>query len=168
MTQARRAPLPESVAVVADVIGRDEALRLVGALPTFPSKPWLAWVSVPKPSRLRPNHTLVEILGWQGAVLMCRAFGGELLQLARCRGLERAARNRRIWELRAQGLSSREIGDLIDVSGEVVKKVLQLGPTLALPAPPGNPPIERRRKPGEDRAKPKSGSGGTMAQGATA
>jgi hypothetical protein len=160
--------LPESVQEVADVIGRENALRLVGALPSLPSKPWIAWVSVPQPARLRPDHDLVAILGWPGAVLMCRAFGGELLQLSRCRGLERAARNRRIWDLRAQGMNARQIGEIIDVSPETVKKVLQLGPTLALPAPTGNPPIETKGANDNDRGKSDIAKGSTMNRRATA
>lgn len=128
-------PLPESVALVAAVIGRDAALRLAGALAPAPTKPWLAPLYVPTPARLQPDHDLVAILGWQTALRLCRGLGGEMMTISKCRGLERAHRNRRIWELRGEGCSAAEIADQLDLKADTVRKILQLGAG-------GKPPME--------------------------
>ncbi|WP_284266127.1 Mor transcription activator family protein [Roseicyclus amphidinii] len=118
-------PLPESVATVAEVIGRDAALRLVAALPASPGKPWQAAVYIPSEPRLRPGHQLVAILGWEVAAQLCRGLGGEMFFLSKCRELHRAHRNRRIWELRAEGLTAGQIGARIGMSADTVRKILQ-------------------------------------------
>jgi len=133
-------PVPPSVQVVAEVIGRTAALHLAGALPEIPGKPWKGHTYVPAPSRLLPDHVLVDILGWSDALRMCRMFGGEVLQMSKCRGLERTARNRRIWELRESGYGPTRIGDVLDVSPEVVKKVLMAGRDGGA----GNPAMARK------------------------
>ena len=68
--------LPRSVREIAQVIGRDAALRLIGQLPTCMG-------GVPK--KLAPDHRLVRILGAEKAMALVRAFGGEVLQPANCR-----------------------------------------------------------------------------------
>jgi hypothetical protein len=117
--------VPASVSAVAEIIGLDAALRLADGLPPMPSKPWMGHAYVPQPDRLHPEHVLVAVLGDDDARALAAAFAGEILHLSKCRSLSRAARNRRIDELRAQGLRAREIAAEIGASAEVVKKVLQ-------------------------------------------
>lgn len=139
------AGLPDSVAEIAQVIGRERALFLVGQLPPCGSRPWRVAVYVPR--RMRPDHILVAILGWRDAERMAWAFGGEILQPAICATLERGWRNREIWRLRDEGLESGEIADRVGASSDVVRKVLQAGR--------GNPPMaleaRRREPPRNDR-----------------
>lgn len=81
--------LPQSVQEIADVIGRERALFLVGQLPVcfvqdkrYKSRPGsrgTARVILYVPKRLKPDHPLVAILGWQDAQRMVDAFGGEIL-----------------------------------------------------------------------------------------
>src|SRR5690606_29839093 len=86
---------------VADVIGRDAALYLVGQLPrmTPPSArsagrgEQRVYVYVPYVSWLKPDHPLVSILGINDAEKLCRHFGGEFLHLANCTETYRAFRD---------------------------------------------------------------------------
>lgn len=79
--------LPESVQEIADVIGTSAALRLVCQLPSRyrshndRSRRVIMYV----PKRLRPDHRLVEILGFETARKLVDAFGGEIMYPANCR-----------------------------------------------------------------------------------
>jgi hypothetical protein len=127
--------LPDTVQEIADVIGRERALYLIGHLPRCGSRSWRVAVYVPR--KMPIDHRLVEILGWRDAERLARRFGGEILQPSNCSFLERGWRNREIARLRDEGLSSREIGERLDVNPETVKKVLQArsGGPRSLPAP---------------------------------
>ncbi len=116
-------PLPESVAEIAEVIGRDQALHLIGALPQSGSRAWRVCVYVPKalPS---VDHPLVRILGWKDANRLVNAFSGMILQPSNCRFIVRAARNRRIREMADEGYSVREIAHGIDLSVDWVREIL--------------------------------------------
>lgn len=133
------ADLPESVAEIAEVIGRDAAIYLIGQIGPSGSRPWRVCFYVPKVRRLTADHQLVEILGWHTAKRLCRHFGGEILQPSNCAFIGRRERDRRIHHFRAQGMSSREITEQLNwegmiVSHELVKKIVA-----------GNPPEETRR-----------------------
>lgn len=79
--------LPRVVQEIADVIGREQALYLIGQLPTcnvrdsrYPSKSQGSKrVVMYVPKRLKPDHALVRILGWDDAEKLVRVFGGEIL-----------------------------------------------------------------------------------------
>lgn len=79
-------PLPKSGQEIADVIGRDRALFLIGQLPrcSFRDKRWPnAMVTEPilyVPKRIKPDHKLVDLVGWDAAVKLVKAFGGEILK----------------------------------------------------------------------------------------
>lgn len=82
-------PLPESVAELADVLGRERALFLIGQLPIcyVQDKRWnqragsrgSRRVILYVPKRLKPDHRLVTILGWNDAQRLVDAFGGEIV-----------------------------------------------------------------------------------------
>lgn len=81
--------LPKSVQEIADVIGRDKALHLIRSLPTYVAgKPGkrCTRVMLYVPQRLRLDHPLVLILGFEDAAKMVDHFGGECLQPANCSG----------------------------------------------------------------------------------
>jgi hypothetical protein len=127
-------PLPESVAEIAEVIGREQALHLIGSLPQSGSRAWRVCVYIPK--RLtHVDHPLVRILGYRDAQKLVRAFSGMILQPSNCRFLARAARNRRIWEMAGDGLSVTEIAHGVDLSAYWVREILR-----------GEPPEEMSRQ----------------------
>ncbi len=71
-------PLTECVDEIAKVIGRDQALQLISALPQSGSRAWRVCIYVPKalPS---VDHPLVRILGWKDANRLVNAFSGMIL-----------------------------------------------------------------------------------------
>jgi hypothetical protein len=81
--------LPESVQEIADVIGREQALRLIEGLPKYrsgsPGKQCTK-VMLYVPKRLKPGHLLIELIGQEGAERLVRVFGGEQLYPACCSG----------------------------------------------------------------------------------
>ena len=115
-------PLPESVAEIAEVIGREKALEFVGNLPQAGKRPWRVCVYIPK--TLPANHRLVELLGWHDAARMVSAFSGMILQPSNCRYLEREARWRRVLELAAEGAPEDEIADHIGLSVDRVREII--------------------------------------------
>lgn len=78
--------LPTSAQEIAEVIGRDRALFLIGQLPccfvehkgsrgAAKSKRVIMYV----PKSLKPDHRLVAILGWKDASKLVDVFGGEII-----------------------------------------------------------------------------------------
>lgn len=115
-------PLPPSAQEIADVIGRDRALFLIGQLPAAGRRAWRRVVYIPK--RFGTDHPLVALMGWHDAEKLRRAFGGEILQPSNCNCVARAWRNRVIASLAADGLDAGAIADAASVSVFVVRKVL--------------------------------------------
>lgn len=96
--------LPRSVQEIADVIGRDCALFLIGQLPRayspcHPSGQVILYV----PKVLKVDHPLVGMIGWKTASQLVHAFGGEILQPAHCADLYRDFRDRSIVRLLRDG-----------------------------------------------------------------
>ena len=122
--------LPDSVQEVADVIGRERALFLVGQLPrmqyrdtrftgTFRQK-----LQVYVPKHLSADHPLIRLLGWDDAQRMVRAFGGEILKLATCNEIYRRFRDASILRMRREGMSTKEIAEVVGVTMRHVRNVL--------------------------------------------
>ncbi|HHW4685697.1 MAG TPA: hypothetical protein ACQGQG_10480, partial [Xylella sp.] len=109
--------LPQSAQDIADVIGRDQTLMLIGQLPRAYSKGRPSGkVILYVPKRLSPDHRLVSILGWGDAQKLVDAFGGEILQPANCTSIARGERDHGIVALLRFGIPSHEIAQLFGVS----------------------------------------------------
>jgi len=117
--------LPKSVQQIADVIGSDKALRLVRQLPPCGKRARRRNLYIPKPERLDVNHRLVTLLGWDDALALCHALGGQAVQPALCRYMERAMTNRRILDLRDLGWTVAEIADELKMSEKWVDAVVE-------------------------------------------
>ena len=120
--QVGRDPLPPSAQEIADVIGRDRALMLIGQLPPVPGRGWKVCLYVPK--RIGPDHPLVAMIGWRDANLMVREFGGMILQPANCRFLHREFRTREVLRLRREGWSVAAIAGAVEISQRQVFNIL--------------------------------------------
>ncbi|MFC0130740.1 hypothetical protein [Ralstonia solanacearum] len=130
----QRPKLPESVQDIADVIGRERALYLIGQLPRYvagvpgkqSSRPILY---VPTLQRLKDDHELVRILGRDDAVKLCRALGKEILQPANCAEIYQRYRDKQIAcmvrDMVGEGLPNGhavgEVASLFGVSGRTVR-----------------------------------------------
>lgn len=123
MTEARLPKLPESVAEIAEVIGREKALAFIGQLPRAGSRPWRRVVYIPK--TLPADHALVHMLGWHDAKRMTRAFSGMILQPANCGFLYRHYRNARIMEAVADGMAEPDIVDVFGISKRQVRDIIE-------------------------------------------
>lgn len=121
--------LPASVQEIADVIGRDRALFLIGQLPkTYPPSTRTTHGATERvilyvPKSLRPDHPLVRILGWKHASKMVVAFGGEILTPANCREVYRRFRDRSIAMMIGDGVETGKIAEMMGVSHRHVRNV---------------------------------------------
>lgn len=115
-------PLPPSAQEIADVIGRQRTLQLIGQLPPSPGRNWRVCLYVPK--RLGPDHPLVQMVGWHAANLLVREFGGMILQPSNCRILQRRWRHREVLRMHQDGASPREIADVVELSPRQVANII--------------------------------------------
>lgn len=120
--------LPDSAQEIADVIGRDQALYLIGQLPTCYAgtngrKSWRPMLYVPK--SIKPDHPLVRIIGWKDAQKLVDEFGGMILYPANCSEIYRAFRDQSIVQLAIQGIDRKEIAEIMGVTDRHVRSVLR-------------------------------------------
>jgi hypothetical protein len=141
--------LPNTVQEIADVIGREQALYLIGQLPRCytPDARYPAarksTVIMYAPKRLEPNHDLVRILGWRDASRLAREFAGMLIHPPSCADLLREHRDRNIARLAADGMTTAMLAEWFDVDVTHVRRVIR--------ATAGNPPRERRAANNDNR-----------------
>lgn len=126
--------LPASVQEIAEVIGRERALFLIGKLPRCyttdkrkretnkggQSERVILYV----PKQLKPDHCLVSILGWRDASRLVDAFGGELLAPANCGEILRVWRNASIADACRNGLPVAMAAEWFGVTARHVRNVL--------------------------------------------
>lgn len=143
--------LPNSVQEIADVIGRERALYLIGRLPRciagVPGKQSSRVILyVPTVQRLPADHELVRILGYNDAVKLCRAFGGEILQPANCSEIYRRYRDAQISRMSSEGMTAVHIASIVGVHAQYVRALLRpKNPQEEFPAPANdNAPIQKR------------------------
>lgn len=116
------AALPQSVQEIADVIGRERALYLVGQLPRCGKRAWRVVLYVPQ--QLSSDHMLVELLGWEDAKALVAAFGGMILQLGTCRNVLRHYRNQTVARMYEDGMDIGDIADSIQMTERSVRNIL--------------------------------------------
>lgn len=129
--------LPASVQEIADVIGSERALYLVGQLPRCyagnkgkQSSRVIMYV----PKTLKPDHQLVVLLGWHDARKLVDAFGGEILQPANCAEIYRQFRDQSILRMAREGMRPGEIAEVVGVSDRHVRNLLRENPQQDLRA----------------------------------
>lgn len=123
--------LPDSVQEIADAIGRREALLLVGQLPRcYSGKPGHKSnrVILYVPKTLKPDHRLIQILGWVTANKLVKAFGGEILQPGNCREIYGRFRDTSIMRMISEGAKTSDVAELMGVSERHVRNLLREKP----------------------------------------
>jgi hypothetical protein len=148
--------LPKSVQEIADVIGRERALYLVGQLPRcvtrdkrYPGATQShVMLYVPTVARLQLDHELVRILGYVDAVKLCRAFGGEILQPASCIEIYQRYRDAQIVRMGEQGMTTADLVATFNVSRETVRAAIRRqNPQEEFPeAANDNAPVKRKAR----------------------
>ncbi|WP_290872059.1 helix-turn-helix domain-containing protein [Aquabacterium sp.] len=134
--------LPQSVQQIADVIGSEKALLLVGKLPRchrrderWPNaKNGQAVMYVPKLENLSLDHKLVEILGWPDAEKLSREFGGLIMYPAKCADLARKFLHASILRMARTGIKSTAVAVAFGVSERTVRNLLRENPLEEFPA----------------------------------
>lgn len=121
--------LPRSVQEIAEVIGRERALFLIGSLPRAYSSGHAAGQPILYiPKSLRPDHPLVRTLGWTDAQKLVKAFGGEILQPCACTAIIKAFRHQTIRSMAKRGFKQKVIAMQTDLSMSMVAKILRAKP----------------------------------------
>jgi hypothetical protein len=126
--------LPGVVQEIAEVIGHEAALYLVGQLPQVERSDKSGDGSTGKrckrrvtslcvPKRLKLDHRLVGILGIDKAQALIEAFGGENFILPNCREVYTRFRNSEIQRMHREGMRRADIADIIGVSLSTVPKL---------------------------------------------
>jgi hypothetical protein len=116
--------LPRSVQEIAEAIGREQALFLIGQLPRAYSKGHPSGqVILYVPKSLRADHPLVALLGWHTATKLVRAFGGEILTPAHCADLYRNFRDESIARLLREGHDEKTLAEWFDVCARHVRNI---------------------------------------------
>lgn len=114
--------LPASAQEIADVIGRERALFLIGQLPRSPSRKWRANLYVPK--RVTPDHPLVGMVGWIDANKLVREFGGMILQPSNCSYLAREHRAREVRRMHAEGVRLADIAEAVGLTERQIRNIV--------------------------------------------
>lgn len=125
--------LPKSVQEIADVIGRERALYLVGRLPRCTTRDKRypgatqshVMLYVPTVSRLPLDHQLVQILGYLDAVKLCQHFGGEILQPASCIEIYRRYRDEQIARMAGEKMTPSQIAAIMCMHVQYVREILR-------------------------------------------
>lgn len=120
--------LPKTAQEIANVIGVERTLYLIGQLPRVKAGPpgkegWRVVLYVPKTLPL--DHQLVRILGWQDAEKLCKHFPGEILSPPTCDSVYRRFRDENIRKLYAQGNTTRAIAYWLGITERHVRNIVQ-------------------------------------------
>ncbi|AGU50361.1 hypothetical protein VAPA_1c32750 [Variovorax paradoxus B4] len=131
--------LPGVAQEIADVIGRERTLFLIGQLPRHfggapGRKSWRVTLYAPRVERLCDDHRLVIILGRADAEKICQHFGGETLQVANCSSVAAAFRNRELLKFAAAGVHRSELAVIFDLTERRVAQLV----ASATPKPASN------------------------------
>lgn len=116
--------LPHSVREIAEVIGVQQALFLIGQLPRWCSADKSRRIILYVPHRMRADDRLVRILGIHDAMKLHAAFRGELLHVANCQGIYKTFRDKSIAQLSLSGMKNKDIAEVMGVSERHVRGIL--------------------------------------------
>lgn len=118
--------LPAAVQDIADIIGRERALFLIGKLPRHynqTNQKSRCCLYVPKMARLKPDHSLVKLMGWSDAVKLSENFGGEIFNLPTMGAIYRPFRDQAIVRLLGEGVPVAMIAEWFGVCDRLVKNL---------------------------------------------
>lgn len=123
--------LPGSVREIAEVVGRRNALLLVGRLPACQAGQegkQSSRVMLYVPKKLKEGHRLVRILGWEMASKLVAAFGGEVMQPANCRVIFARHRDKAIMHMLEEGARPGMVASIMGVSRRHVHNLQRANP----------------------------------------
>lgn len=117
--------LPYSVQEIAEVIGRDAALYLIGKLPRCRPDDGKAGdrVILYVPKSLKPDHPLIAILGHERAQMLVEGFGGETLCPPTCQSIVRRFRDAEIRRLANDNVGPADIADMMGMTARMIRNI---------------------------------------------
>lgn len=117
--------LPKSVREIAEVIGLDTTIRLISQLPVCqrPDRK-LPTVMLYVPKKLPVDHDLVRMIGYQDAMKLVRAFGGEILYPANCRHVFKRVRDDAMVRMIEMGARIEIVADLFGMTPRAVRDIM--------------------------------------------
>ena len=120
-------PLPERTQLIADVIGRERALYFVSVLQkrpcSNPKQPQRLYVYIPQ--KLHDGHMLVQLLGWDDASKLVKAYGGEGMHLSECTNVKRGWRNVVIQRMKDEGISTADLAKRFAITQKQVSRIVK-------------------------------------------
>lgn len=131
MGAGRNIRLPETLRDIAEVIGREAAVRLAersrpitdaGTPAATGSRPRRRVIYVPR--RLTPDHPLVDLLGWHTALKLQRTHTNMIIEIPLCAELLRAYRDHCIAEMARCGETVGEVARWFDLHERSVRDIL--------------------------------------------
>jgi hypothetical protein len=130
-------PLPDSVTQIANLIGRDKALYLIGKLSKLSKRPREVSLYIPK--KLKSHHKLVDIIGYEDTHKLVNAYGGEILCIASCHSLVRHYRNEYLKHLKlispekASQIDIASLSNVFGISKKQARNLMEKPPEEILP-----------------------------------
>jgi hypothetical protein len=121
MTEA----LPDSVAMIAEVIGTDAALTLVRNWPrrtkerTMPNGRAALYV----PGTMTADHPIAAVIGYDNAVKLSARFGHEMLFIAKCDNLRRSEMRRAVHVAIDAGATTDMIARTLGITPQHVRRI---------------------------------------------
>ena len=87
-TRGRKVPLPETVAEIAEVIGRGSAVRLVEGTRATGKRKWRRHLYVP--GDMPDDHRITKMIGLEAAEQLSHSHGNCIIELPSCFALRKA------------------------------------------------------------------------------
>lgn len=117
--------LPKSVREIAEVIGLEATIRLISQLPVCqrPDRK-LPTVILYVPKKLPVDHEMVRMIGYQDAMKLVRAFGGEILYPANCRQVFKRVRDDAMVRMVEMGARLEVVADLFGMTPRAVRDIV--------------------------------------------
>lgn len=117
--EMQREQLPFTAQDIAEVIGVEKTMELVRGK----QKTKCRSLYVPSPSRMKSSHWLVQTIGEEAARELSQEYAGEPLTIPKCSSVIKLERNKRIIQMRQQGVRYQAIADALGMNVSAVKMV---------------------------------------------
>lgn len=111
--------LPPMAAKLADLIGSDNAIALIEQARQGKGKRHIY-----VPLRPKPENNLVQVIGMEAAKKLAQVYGGQEIQIPKCKVIDRAQRTAEIKRMAADGITRVNIAKHFGMSARQVWSLL--------------------------------------------
>ena len=122
--RGHRVPLPETVEEIAEVIGREKAVRLVEGTRQRGARRWRRHLYIP--SDMPEDHRIVSLIGWDAAQALSFSHANSVLELPSCHSLRKAYLSDVVAKMAGQGADQAEIASELGIERKTVASLLDL------------------------------------------